>query len=183
MDALTQTHFRNLYLKDREVQSAAYDYLLAATQQPVDWAYEAWDEVVSALRHKDNLVRAIAAQVLCNLVKSDPDGRILADFEALLAVTKDERFVTARHCMQSLWKIGLAGEAQQAMLVDGLTRRFHECAAEKNGSLIRHDIVVSLRTLYDAVHDERIRTTAQALVDSEEDLKYRKKYAGVWKTR
>ena len=37
--------------------------------------------------------RSIAAQVLCNLALSDPDGRMLTDFPAQLAVTKDERFV------------------------------------------------------------------------------------------
>ena len=52
----------------------------------------------------DNHNRAIAAQVLCNLAKSDPQYRMLKDFGALLAVIKDERFVTARHCMQAVKK-------------------------------------------------------------------------------
>jgi len=55
--------------------------------------------MVESLTHMDNHVRAIAAQVLCNLARSDPENRILKDFDALLAVTKDERFVTARHCL------------------------------------------------------------------------------------
>jgi hypothetical protein len=76
--------------------------------------------MVETLRHKDNRRRAIAAQILCNLAKSDPKQRMLKDFDALLTVTKDERFVTARHCMQSLWKVGVAGKDQQQKLVDGL---------------------------------------------------------------
>jgi hypothetical protein len=43
--------------------------------------------------------RAIAAQVLCNLAKSDPKNRMAKDFQALLNVTKDERFVTARRVL------------------------------------------------------------------------------------
>ena len=39
--------------------------------------------------------------------------RMLKDFDKLLAVTKDERFVTARHCLQSLWKVGAAGPEQR----------------------------------------------------------------------
>jgi hypothetical protein len=95
-------------------------------------------------------------------------------------VTKDERFVTARHCLQALWKIGLAGEKQRVRLLDGLDTRFRECAAEKNGTLIRYDIVQDMRHLYDQVKDERIREQALALIETEPDLKYRKKYAGVW---
>jgi hypothetical protein len=100
---------------------------------------------------------------------------------ALLRVTKDESFVTARHCLQSLWKIGIAGEQQCKVLLAGLEARFKECAAEKNCTLIRYDILVVLRRIYDAIKDEQIRSIAQRLIATEEDLKYSKKYATVWR--
>ena len=109
------------------------------------------------------------------------DKRMLKDLPTLVAVTKDEKFVTARHCMQSLWKVGIAGEAQRAILLDGLTARFKECAAEKNCTLIRYDIIESLRKIYDETADEKIRQRALDLIDTEEDIKYRKKYATLWK--
>jgi hypothetical protein len=102
-----------------------------ATDDPVVWAYEVWACVVSDLRHKDNHVRAIAGQLLCNLAKSDPELRI--------------------------------------------------CGTEKNWSLIRFDVVQSMRDVYDVTGAESSRTTAQELIDSEADVKYRKKYAGLWK--
>lgn len=181
MDEATRTHLQELYSADRVVQNVAYFSLLETTESPVGWAYEVWDSLVADLRHHDNHVRAIAAQLLCNLAKSDPDKRILNDFERLLSVTKDERFVTARHCLQSLWKVGTAGAEQRALLVDGLAERFAECESEKNCTLIRHDIIQSLKNVYDAVRDERVRATALALIESEPDMKYRKKYASVWK--
>jgi len=138
---------------------------------------------VAGLSHKDNHVRAIAAQVLCNLAKSDPKNRIQKDFDALLAVTKDERFVTARHCMQALWKVGAAGKEQQKILVEGLEGRFKECITEKNCTLIRYDIIQSLRNVYDEVKDETIREKALELIETEEDTKYRKKYASLWRVR
>ena len=113
MNETVRTNLDNLWSKDREVQNRAFFYILEVTDKPVDWAYDAWDEVVENLSHKDNHNRAIAAQVLCNLAKSDPENRMLEDFSALLVVTKDERFVTARHCLQALWKVGAAGEKQQ----------------------------------------------------------------------
>jgi hypothetical protein len=183
MDETTQVNLDALRSQDREVQSAAFLHILAETEKPVDWAYEAWDGLLADLRHKDNHVRAITAQVLCNLAKSDPQKRMLNDFPALLAVTKDERFVTARHCLQALWKVGLAGEAQRERLVAGLAGRFEECSAEKNYTLIRYDILQGLRNLYEVVRDEAIRGKALALIETEADLKYRRKYAGLWRDK
>jgi len=181
MNKAVRASLDDLRSDDRARQNRAFTQVLQATERPVDWAYEAWDEMVSALGHADNHVRAIAAQVLCSLAKSDPKGRMLKDFSALLAVTKDERFVTARHCLQSLWKVGAAGKKQQKTVVDGLTRRFEECVTEKNGTLVRYDILQALRRLYDRVKDESIRVRALALLETEADLKYRKKYASVWR--
>jgi HEAT repeat protein len=180
MDDTTRMALVGLRSEDRELQNQAFTSLLAATEKPVDWAYEAWDGLVADLRHKDNHVRAIAAQVLCNLAKSDPQYRMQKDFPALLAVTKDERFVTARHCMQALWKVGAAGERQREMAVNGLAGRFQECITEKNCTLIRYDILQSLRNVYDVVKDEKIRAKALELIATEEDPRYRKKYSTLW---
>ena len=181
MDKLIRTNLAELWSQDREAQGKAFQYILKATDKPVDWAYEAWDDLVQGLTHKDNHDRAIGAQVLCNLARSDPQERMLKDFGALLAVTKDERFVTARHCMQALWKVGVAGVKQRQVYVAGLERRFRECITEKNCTLIRYDILQSLRNVYDAVKDEKIRTKALELIETEDDLKYRKKYMTLWR--
>lgn len=180
MDEITRTHLNNLRSKDRTQQNDAFSYLMTATEKPIDWAYDAWDDLVAGLSDKDNRVRAISSQVLCNLAQSDPEKRMLQDFAVLLAVTKDERFVTARHCLQALWKVGLAGEEQWQLLVAGLESRYHECSTEKNGTLIRYDIIQDLRNLHDAVADEAIKEKALALIELEEDNKYRQKYAKVW---
>jgi hypothetical protein len=183
MDEITKKHWDNLWSRDRRAQNAAYFAIIEATDKPVDWAYDVWDDAVANLGHADNHNRAIAAQVLCNLAKSDPQQRMLKDFDRLLAVTRDERFVTARHCLQALWKVGVAGPKQRALLLDGLERRFAECAAEKNRTLIRYDILQSLRDVYDATGDESVKAAALALIEMEGDLKYRKKYASVWKAK
>ncbi len=183
MDEITRIHLENLYSTDRELQNRAFFYVLEVTDQPVDWAYAVWDELVVALSDKDNHVRAIAAQVLCNLAKSDPQKRMLKDFPALLAVTKDERFVTARHCLQSLWKVGAVGKEQQEIFVAGLETRYKDCVSEKNGTLIRYDIIQGFRNLYDVVQDASLRLQALELIEMEDDLQYRKKYASVWKTK
>jgi hypothetical protein len=47
--------------------------------------------------------------------------------------------------------------------------------------LIRCDIIQDLRKLYVEVRDESIKEQALALIELEGGVKYRKKYAGVWK--
>jgi HEAT repeat protein len=181
MDTKTRKHLNNLRSEERELQNQAFFYMLEATEKPVEWAYEVWDELVEGLSHKDNHVRAISAQILCNLAKSDPQNRMKENFPALMEVTKDERFVTARHCLQSIWRVGASSKKMQKIVVDALADRFKNCAAEKNCTLIRYDIIQGLRNPYNEVKDENIREQALALIDSEEDLKYRRKYATVWK--
>ena len=181
MDKIIPTHLENIHSDDGQIQFKAYDYLMKETEQPVDWAYEAWDELVEGLTHKDNHVRAITSQILTHLAKSDPKGRIFKDFDKLLMVTKDERFVTARHCMQSLSNVAVVGKKQQALYMDGLSKRFKECVTEKNGKLIRYDILVTMRNVYNEVKDETIREKALKLIASEKDAKNQKKCAGVWR--
>lgn len=47
--------------------------------------------------------------------------------------------------------------------------------------MIRYDIIQDLRNLYNEVKDETIKEQALSLIEMEEDAKYKKKYAGVWK--
>jgi hypothetical protein len=119
--------------------------------------------------------------VLCNLAKSADDERVPAALPALMKVTRDERFVTARHCLQSLWKLGVTGEAQRDAHRQALTTRFAAAGEEKNGSLIRADIIDSLRRVYDATGDQAIHDTAERLIGTEPDEKYRRKYTKLWR--
>lgn len=181
MDQAISVSLEGLKSRDAAKQHAAFPALLGTTTVPVDWAYEVWDELLALLKTGDNRQRAIAAQVLCNLAKSDPGERILQALPLLLATTRDERFVTARHCMQSLWKVGVSGENQRTALVAGLKKRFKECAVEKNCTLIRYDILECIRRIYDAAPDEMLRSTALALIETEPDAKDKKKYLTLWR--
>lgn len=181
MDKTIRTHLDNIRSEDGQLQNKAYRALMEKTEKPVDWAYEAWAELIEGLTHKDNRVRAICGQLLGNLGKSDPKGRMFKDFDKLLNVTKDEKFVAARHTMQNIWKVGLGGKNAQQLVVKGLEKRYRECVKEKNGSLIRYDILVGLRNLYEATTSSEIKEKALELIETEKDVKYKKKYATVWK--
>jgi hypothetical protein len=181
LDKKTRAHFTHLHGTDAESRAASFMHLLKLTQQPVEWAYEVWDELLTLLREGDNHQRAIGAQLLSSLAKSDPRQRMLKELDQLMTVTKDERFVTARHSLQSLWRVGAASPALRKAVVDRLSKRFRDCATEKNGTLTRYDILEVFRKIYDALPDERLKQHALALLETEEDPKYRKKYLGLWK--
>lgn len=140
MDASIRITWDDLHAADGAVRSAALSTMLAVTEQPVVWAYEVWDTLVAALSHADNHQRAIVAQLLCSLAKSDPEQRILRDFDRLIALTHDTRFVTARHSLQALWKVWAVSPAHQELVLARLAARFQAAAAEKNGTLIRSDL-------------------------------------------
>jgi hypothetical protein len=175
--------FADLWCDDRTRQGQAFQHVLELTEQPVGWAYGVWDEVLAQLADRNNRNRSIAAQVLCNLARSDPSQRILKDFPTLFEVVKDERFVTARHALQAIWKVGCVGPDHRALVVAALERRFSECTTHKNCTLIRYDIIECLKKLFDATHDESIPPRALALIELEKDAKYRKKYATLWPKR
>ncbi|RYZ45273.1 MAG: hypothetical protein EOO72_04485 [Myxococcaceae bacterium] len=180
MDANIQSHFVNLRGQDADSRHASYRHLMAVTDAPVDWAADVWDGLLALLKEGDNHQRAIAAQLLSNLAKSEPK-RLLKDLDKVMVVTKDEKFVTARHSLQTLWRAAVADDALRAAVVDRLSKRFRECSTEKNGTLIRYDILEVFRKTYDVVKDEALKQLALTLIESEDDLKYRKKYAGLWK--
>jgi hypothetical protein len=172
--------FPDLWCDDRVKQGEAFRRILELTARPVGWAYDVWDELLGQLTDKNNRNRSIAAQVLCNLAKSDPSQRMLRDFPALFDVVTDERFVTARHALQAMWKVGCVGKHFQELVVSALEKRFADCVTHKNCTLIRYDIIECLRKLFDAVQDETIRSRAKVLIELESDAKYRKKYSALW---
>src|SRR5690625_1664333 len=107
MDEKTSMYFANLESDDRTKQYEAFMNILEITKEEVSWAYEVWDQLVDDLTNSNAHKRSRAAQFLAHLAISDPKNKILDDFSAIWNVTKDEKFVTARHSLQAIWRIGL----------------------------------------------------------------------------
>ncbi|KAA0964873.1 hypothetical protein FQ087_00645 [Sporosarcina sp. ANT_H38] len=181
MDSVIKSYFEDLEAKDKDVQIEAFNNIKAAINEEVDWAYEVWDQLKEWLTDADNHRRSRAAQFLAGLAKSDPEKRILGDFPALWEVTKDPKFVTARHSLQSIWRVGLAGKEQKEMVINHIVNRFQDGAHEKHYTLIRFDMIQGLKNLYDELKEEEIKQLSMDLIETEEDIKYRKKYKTVWK--
>ena len=182
MDELTRKHVQNLHrTDDPDTRYESYKYILAVTQEPVEWSYDIWDEMLAMLKNGDNHQRSIAAQILSSLAKSDPEKKMIRDVEQIFAVTHDDKFVTARHSLQSLWKIAIVSPELLKIVTGRLADRYNNAMNEKNGTLVRSDIVEVFKKIYDKTQDEKVKHHALSLIEKEEDPKYRKKYLGFWK--
>jgi ribosomal protein L17 len=131
MDNITRQHFDNLQSKDAELRYQSFQFIIKQTNEPVDYAYEVWDELLALTKKGDNHQRTIAVQVLSNLAKSDPKQKMIADLDKLMLVTKDEKFVTARHSLLCLWKIGIVNDALKAKLLNALSKRYKNASPKK----------------------------------------------------
>ena len=120
---------------------------------------------------------------MCALAPSASRKLISHDLEAVLYVTHDEQFVTARHVLLSLWQLGASDAKLRARLMARLCDRFKSCVSERNATLMRYDIQCVLHRLAEAAEDASVRDAALSLIELETDAKYRKKYAGVWCAR
>ncbi len=181
MDEQLATQLEHLHSDDPDLRYKAFLYVIDITHQVVDWSYEVWDDLIKQLTHKNPHQRAIAAHVLSNLAKSDPQQKMLGDLNKVFEVTRDEKFVTARHTLQSTWKIAAASDALKEEVINILEERFIMCISEKNGTLIRYDIIEVLKNLYHEIPDPAIKEKAFALIALEENEKYQKKYRNSWR--
>ena len=182
MDQKIQDLFELSKNGTKEERYNALIELNSTLEQPVDWAYDVWDDLIEFLSDKDGHQRSRAAQYLSRFAAySDPEDRILKDFDALWQVTFDEKFVTARHTIQTLWRVGLGSDAAKNLFLEHVIDRFNDGDKEKNYTLIRNDFLQGMRNLYDETHDEVMKTQALELIDSVDDPKYQKKYAQIWK--
>lgn len=171
----------NLASGDLSTHGEAYEFLLLATEDSARWADAACAEIAPLMKHKDGRVRSIAGQMLCALSPNASRKTVAAALDDLMAATHDKAFVTARHVLLALWRVGKADTQLRSKLVKRLRARFVESSREKNSTLIRYDIACVLRRLFDETGDAAVKSTTLALIELEPDAKYRKKYAGAWK--
>jgi len=165
---------------DPAQRTRAYNELLDLTEGVVD-VTGLWDRIAAYMDSKDNHLRSIGGQLLCSLAKSDTEGRFFDYFDWIKRLTKDPMFVTARHVLQASYRIGLAGPKYRKLVLDFYEARYDDCAAERNASLIRFDILVCMKKLYDAKRDPALAERARQRIMTVSSDTDRTKYRKVWK--
>lgn len=182
MDTRIKKQIEALASSDDKIRLHALQSMLKATDTKVDWVYEVWGCLLEKLDSENSYQRSIGIMLLCNLAKSDTKDRLKSDLDRLLTHTRDEKFITSRQCIQNIWKTATT-RANREKVLKHLEKQFVECANEKHANLLRLDMIQSMYALYQQEKDSTILTKAQALIAEEPDLKYRKKYETVLKTK
>jgi hypothetical protein len=183
MNKNIQIYIEELGSTDDKIRLDALQNLLQITESKVDWVYEVWDLLLEKLEHENSYQRSIGIMMLCNLAKSDVENRIADSLDRLLVHTKDEKFITSRQCIQNIWKTAAKNKFNREKVLKHLEKRFMECADEKHSNLLRQDIIQSMLALYRMEKDGMLLARAQALITKEQELKYRKQYEAIFKTK
>jgi hypothetical protein len=183
MESNIKECFSNLDSTDDKVRLNALQTILKATDGKVDWVYDVWELLLKKLKDENSYQRSIAIMVLCNLARSDREGRLDGSLDLLLAHTRDEKFITTRQCIQSIWKLAMTNLHNRALVLDHLDLRFKDCVGEKHYNLIRQDIIQSIGTIAAEGKDSALFARAQGLIAQEHEEKYRRKYTAVLKGR
>jgi hypothetical protein len=168
--------FDDLSSTNDTIRFNALKAVLKQTEKKVDWTYLVWDQLIANLRNENSYQRSIAVMVLCNLAKSDPEKRIRKSIKSLLNLTRDEKFITSRQCIQSIWKVAGADPELEGKVIEHLEELYRNCQEAKHYNLIRQDIIQSIANLYGENHSEEIMKKAFELIQEEKDTKYKKKY-------
>lgn len=176
MDPEIRMWLDNLGSVDDRVRLEALESVLRLTQDRVAWADEVWDEMTVRLEHPNSFQRSIGIMVLCGLAKSAPEARVCETLPLILEHTRDEKFITSRQCLQSVWKLAAAHGSLTKSVLGHLEIRFRKCVDEPHANLLRRDIIASMKALYDEGHDPAIWHGAAALVCEEPSTKDRKQY-------
>ena len=165
---------------DDQARVTAYLEVLNRKDRPED-VYSQWSRFAALLTHPNNHIRSIGGQLYSHFASSDPEGRIWDLWDTWKAVAADKMFVTGRHTIQTSHRLALAGDEPRKRVLDYYQERFHSCRAEKNTTLIRYDLQVCLRQVYDQRPDPSVAALARSLITEESDPKYQAKYKTAWR--
>ena len=96
-----------LTLKDDKYACSLADKIISQSQETDEW-YEYFDDFASLLDHPKSLVRNRVLYILAANVQWDEENRFDAIISDFLTHITDEKPITARQCVKSLARVGLA---------------------------------------------------------------------------
>lgn len=168
-----QQLFSDLKSKDDKVRYPAFKELIAETETEVTWVYEWWYDLEEKLKSGNSFQRNIGLILLANLSKSDKENRLGGIIDYYLTFFEDEKFITARQCIQNVWKIAVSHEVNRKKIIDSLEKIYYENNSP-HPNLIKQDAVSSLFKIYEATNDKSLLEKIKVLIESELDEKLKK---------
>jgi hypothetical protein len=168
--------FEDLLSKNNKIRFAAFKEVHALTDKKVIWIYDRWFELVEKISSENSYQRTIGLTLLANLCKSDDENRFSKIIDAYLEHLDDEKFITARLCIQAVWKIALVNDRLRRKIIDSLEQSYWgNIHLKTHGNLIRQDIVTSLNQIFQNTKDKEVINLVLRIAAEETDDKIIKK--------
>lgn len=143
-----------------EQQTQLYQALMQLTENKINDRDMLWGLAAEYAQHKNNHLRSIGGQLICRLVVANDEAETFFKYDSVLkAVTHDEKFVTSRHTIRSLWYVSLGSEAHFKWYIEYLKSRLIESFSEKNGTMVRMDIFEGMICAREFLKEKAKRTT------------------------
>lgn len=167
--------FINLSDKNDKNRFPSFKKLHEITDKKVKWIYDKWFLLVEKTSSSNSFQRSIGLTLLANLAKSDTENRFEKIMDEYLKHFEDEKFITARLCIQNIWKIAAANKNTRKRIIDELERSYSENVHLKtHANLIKRDIICSLVQISIFTKDKKIMEMIESLIEEETDLKLKK---------
>lgn len=164
--------FIDLESKENKTRHHAFSKLIEISDSKVEWVYDKWHDLLSKLESSNSFHRSIGLMLLANLCKSDEDNWFSDIIEKYISFFNDEKFITARQCIQNVWKIAIENEAYSQLIVEKLAETYFDNRHNsKHPKLIKQDVISSLREISNQTKDKGIKEKASTLIESENDQK------------
>jgi glycyl-tRNA synthetase beta subunit len=168
-------HFENLSSKDDKVRYPSFKAVHAETNNEVLWIYDKWPQLVEKLSSDNSFQRSIGALLLLNLVKSDKENKVYQIIDKLINVAEDEKFITARLCLQNLWKAAIKNPDLLKKVSEFLETTYYENVhLNSHANLIKQDAFLSLTEIYKKTGDAKVKTIIDNIFNTETDEKIKK---------
>ena len=165
-----------LSLKDDTARYSAFQELLTITDSPVPWFDQYRSLLMEKLSDENSYQRSIGLMLLCNLAKNDTHHEYRQILDLLMPLINDEKFITERQYLQSIWKVAIVNEEYSKRIVPQLEKEFYDCLSKKHSNLLRQDIIESMIKILEKMPTQEIKDTIGKMIEDEQDEKSKKKY-------
>lgn len=143
--------------KDDDIRYAAF-LLLQTISQKDDRVYKYWETFAEKLSNDNSYQRSLGLMLIAENIKWDKDGRFAKIFSKYLEHCDDEKFITARQCIQGLNKIISQTNQYRKEIIARLIGIDFEKRKDTQKYLLLLDTVEALGKLYQDEKDEKIES-------------------------
>jgi hypothetical protein len=172
--------FIELESKNDKIRFPAFKKIHEMTNKKVKWIYDKWFVLIEKTNSENSFQRSIGLTLLANLAKSDTENRFEKIIDDYLKHFDDEKFITARLCIQNVWKIAVANKKLLKKIIGKLESSYSENShLNTHANLIKQDIIGSLAKISILGKNKNAAELIESFIENENDIKFQKALHGV----